>query len=150
MRFGIAAYNGLMRFLGVDPGGSKMGLAVGEDETGVVSPLEVVNASGITAAAQAIADTAGRVGAARVIIGLPSRADGSPGPAAHRSELLADAVRALGFEVALQSEYLSTNEARRRARDVGRPRKKPVDDLAAQIILEDYLANLARMAAAED
>ncbi len=126
-----------------------MGLAVGDDQTGIASPLDVVTSSGIAAAAQIIADTVGRVGADRVVIGLPSHADGSPGSAARRTELLAEAVRKLGIEVALQSEYLSTNEARRRARDIGRPRNRPVDDLAAQIILEDYLANLARIAAAE-
>ncbi len=127
-----------------------MGLAVGDDQTGVVSPLDVVTSSGIAAAAQIIADTAVKIEATRVVIGLPSSADGLPGPAARRTELLAEAVRKLGLEVALQSEYLSTNEARRRAREIGWPRNRPVDDLAAQIILEDYLAMLARIAAAEN
>jgi putative transcription antitermination factor YqgF len=139
-----------MRFLGVDPGGSKMGLAVGDDQTGVVSPLETVKSSGLADAARIIADTVVRIGAGKVVLGVPALADGSLGPAARRSKLLAEAVRKLGVEVDLQSEYLSTDEARRRARDIGRPRNRPVDDLAAQIILEDYLAGPTRSGASED
>jgi putative Holliday junction resolvase len=124
----------------VDPGGSKMGLAVGDDETGVVSPHAVVKTHGVTAATEVVVDAARQVGADRVVVGVPARADGTLGPAARRSEVLAQSLRELGMEVALQPEYLSTNEARRRARAIGRPQTRPVDDLAAQIILEDYLA----------
>ena len=127
-----------------------MGLALGDDHTGVVSPLEVVRCRGIAAAATVIADTLLRVGAARAVIGLPTLADGSTGPAARRSELLAEAARSLGVEVDLQPEYLSTHEARQRAREAGRPPDRPVDDLAAQIILEDYLARRSRTAGAKD
>ena len=81
-----------------------MGLAVGDDQTGVVSPLEVVSYGGTTAGAQIIAETMIRVGAARAIIGLPALADGSLGPAARRTELLADAVRSLGIEVEVQPD----------------------------------------------
>lgn len=126
-----------------------MGLALGDDRTGVVSPFEVAIAHGVTAAARVIVEAVDRTGADRVVLGDPARADGSPTPAGRRTELLAEALRALGLEVDLQPEYLSTNEARRRARDIGRPRNSPVDDLAAQIILEDYLARLAKHAAAE-
>ncbi len=126
-----------------------MGLAVGDDETGVVSPYAVVNCHG-QAAAEFVVDAARRVGATRVVIGVPALADGSLGPAARRSELLAQSLTDLGIEVALQPEYLSTNEARRRARSIGRPRTRPVDDLAAQIILEDYLAGPPRNPPVED
>lgn len=127
-----------------------MGLALGDDRTGVVSPLEVVRCNGVAAGAKVIADAVHRVGASRAVIGLPTLADGSAGPAARRTELLADAARALGLEVDLQPEYLSTHEARARAREIGRPHNRPVDDLAAQIILEDYLAERSRTNRAED
>jgi putative Holliday junction resolvase len=119
-----------------------MGLAVGDDETGVVTPHAVVKIHGTAAAVELVVDAARRVGADRVVVGVPARVDGTLGPAARRSELLARSLTELGLEAVLQPEYLSTNEARRRARAIGRPPTRPVDDLAAQIILEDYLAGL--------
>jgi putative Holliday junction resolvase len=130
-----------MRYLGVDPGGRKMGLAVGDDRTGLVTPLEVVPYEGRSAAAEHIAETARHRGADRVVIGEPRLADGSTGPAARRSHALAEAVRELGLEVVLQGEFLTTDEARRRARSAGRGRREPVDDIAAQVILEEFLAH---------
>lgn len=126
-----------------------MGLAIGDDETGLVSPLAVVPAGGVENAARKILAVAEEIGATRVILGLPTGEDGSPGPAARRSELLAEAVAALGLEIVLQKEFLTTIEARRRARAVGRSPRRPVDDLAAQILLEEYLANFDRANAVE-
>ena len=119
-----------------------MGLAIGDDVTGVVSPLEVLPYRGLRDAARVIFEKARSLSAEWVVIGLPTLEDGSTGPAARRSEQLADALRALGAKVALQSEFLSTNEARRRAGAVGRRRDRPVDDIAAQIVLEEHLESL--------
>ncbi|MCK5375885.1 MAG: Holliday junction resolvase RuvX [Acidobacteria bacterium] len=130
-----------MRYLGVDPGGRRMGLAVGDSLTGIVSPLEVVSYRGAQAAARFLADAAERLGVGCFVLGLPTLADGSVGPAARRTEVLAAELRALGLEVDFQGEFLSTDEARRRARAAGRPPGRPVDDLAAQVILEEYLAS---------
>ena len=82
------------------------------------------------------------------MIGLPTLEDGSAGPAARRSHALAEAVRELGIEVVFQGEFLTTDEAKRRARSIGRPPRAPVDDLAAQVILEEYLATKRRAAEA--
>ena len=120
-----------------------MGLAVGDESTGVVSPLEVVSYDGVAAAARHLMESAERLGAACVVLGLPALADGSVGPAAARTEALSEELRSLGVRVELQSEFLSTQEARHRARAAGRAPSRPVDDLAAQVILEEYLAGLA-------
>jgi putative transcription antitermination factor YqgF len=117
-----------------------MGLAVGDDTTGVTSPLEIVPYEGVERAAQQIAAFATKVGAARVVLGLPTLEDGTRGPASRRTDRLAEALNALGVEVALQSEFLSTDEARRRARAAGRRPRQPVDDIAAQVLLEEHLA----------
>lgn len=133
-----------MRYLGVDPGGKRLGLAVADDSTGVVAPLEVVAYRGAAAAAGLIAAAARRLGADHVVVGLPQLADGSDSPACRRSRAIAEEVTKLGLEVALQPELLSSREARRRAREAGHPVDQPVDHLAAQIILEDHLAELGR------
>ncbi len=120
-----APYNGRVRYLAVDPGGRRMGLAVGDDTTGVVSPLEIVEYPGAAAGARLIADTAARAGAVTVVIGLPTLEDGSVASAGRRTDRVAEELRALGVDVALQSEFLTTNEARRRARMAGRSPRLP-------------------------
>ena len=126
-----------------------MGLAIGDDATGVTSPLEIVPYVGIDRAAQQIADLASKVGAERVVLGLPTLEDGSRGPASRRTDRLAEALEALGVEVALQSEFLTTDEARRRARAAGRSPRQPVDDIAAQVLLEEHLATRPAVPSAE-
>jgi putative Holliday junction resolvase len=125
-----------------------MGFAIGDDATGVASPLEIVPYEGVEPAARKIAAVAEESGAARVVLGLPTLEDGSRGPAARRSDLLAEAIEALGVEVALQKEFLTTDEARRRARAAGRSPDRPVDDIAAQVLLEEFLAARDRAQAA--
>lgn len=120
-----------------------MGLAVADPASGVVSPLTVVAYGGIAAAARVIAGVAAELGAQGVVIGRPTLEDGSDAPAVRRSQLLAEAVRELGFEAFLQPEFLSTVEARRRARSAGRRAGRAIDDIAAQVILEDFLEGRA-------
>jgi RNase H-fold protein (predicted Holliday junction resolvase) len=76
------------------------------------------------------------------VVGLPTTADGAETPACRRSHALADALRERGLEVELQPEHLSSNEARRRARDAGLDRAQAVDHLAAAVILEDFLSGV--------
>lgn len=123
-----------------------MGLAVGDDTTGVVSPLDVVAYHNVDSAARLIATTAGDTGASLVVLGLPTLADGRHGPACRRSEELAAALDRLGVAVEFQAEFLTTDEARRRARSAGRSARQPVDDIAAQVLLEEYLAARKRSA----
>lgn len=139
-----ATYNESMRYLGVDPGGRRVGLAVGDDLTGIVTPLAVVACRGAAAAAEAIRSAARAHDASCVVVGLPTSADGQPTPACRRSTLLATELRQLGFAVVLQPEFLSTDEAKRRARELGYPTDRPVDHLAAQVLLEEYLATRSR------
>ena len=121
-----------------------MGLAVGDAASGVVTPLRVVPYGGAAAAAETIAAEARRCDATVVVVGLPTSEDGAETPACARSHALARELARLGLEVALQPEHLSTVEAKRRAREAGAPRSRPVDDLAAQIVVEDHLARRSR------
>jgi putative Holliday junction resolvase len=128
-----------VRYLGVDPGGKRVGLALADDETGIVVPLKVIAYGGLERAAEELARTAAELAADCVVIGLPTSASGEPTAACARSQALATALEERGHRVALQGEYLSTNEARRRAREAGLKRDQPIDHLAAQVLLEEYL-----------
>lgn len=137
-------YNSEVRYLGIDPGGRRLGVAVGDDQTGVVTPIGTVAFTGISAAAKWIVEAAGRHRATVIVVGLPAGEDGSVGSACRRTLLLVDAIRGHGLEATTQNEFLSTDEARRRARAAGRPPTVPVDDLAAQVILEEYFSSRVR------
>jgi putative Holliday junction resolvase len=132
-----------MRVLGIDPGGARMGLAVGDTGTGVASPLAVRPYPGVDRAATAVVAAAAEQGATLAVIGLPTDADGAETPACVRSHRLLEAVVSLGLAAMLQPEHLTTDEARRRARAAGRRAGEPVDDLAAQVIVEEALVQLA-------
>lgn len=109
----------------------------------------VVPFEGLDGAARKIVAIAEESGATCVVLGLPTGEDGSPAPAARRTELLSEAITRLGLKVVLQGEFLTTNEARRRARAAGRSPRRPVDDIAAQILLEEHLAGVGRVNAVE-
>ena len=131
---------GPMRVLSIDPGAKLFGLAVGDDLSGVVTPLEVLTYRGREEAVRVIAEFLTRHAAEIVVIGLPTNADGEETPACARSHALARALAESGIDTALQAEFLSSNEARRRARIAGRKPGNPIDDLAACVILEDFFA----------
>ena len=71
-----------MRFLGVDWGRARIGVAV-SDETGlVVRPLATVTAPSRAGAAAEVARLAAVEGAAAVVVGLPLHMDGVEGESA--------------------------------------------------------------------
>ena len=138
-----------MKYLGVDPGGRRFGLALGDDCTRLVFPLGIHPYQGVRATAVKLNLEAQQRGVGKIVLGLPTSDDGADTPACRRTRALAEALADLGSDVALQPEFLSTQAARERARDIGRPRGVPVDDLAAQIILEDFLADSTTTTAPE-
>ncbi len=129
-----------MRYLGVDPGGRHVGLAVGEDVTRTATPLTVFPYRGAAAAARTVRDAATAHEVDLIVVGWPADADGEPTPACRRSEVLLRELEELGLAVARQPEFLSSDEARRRGRAAGLPATSPVDHLAAQVLLEEFLA----------
>jgi len=133
-----------MRIVAVDPGGKRLGLAVGDDLTGVVTPLQVIPYAGRHPASRTIASAASAHGAEVVVLGLPTSAEGDETPGCARTHALAAALAEIGIVAETQPEHLSTREARRRAAAAGRRRGEPVDDLAACVILEDYLSTRPR------
>lgn len=136
-----------MKYLGVDPGGRRFGLALGDDRTTLVIPVGVHPYQGVASTARRLHLEARERGAEMIVLGLPTSENGEETPACRRTRALAETLADLGSNVALQPEFLSSHAAKARARDLGRARGVPVDDLAAQIILEDYLADSPAMAA---
>ena len=138
-----------MRFVGLDVGERRIGVAV-SDLTGTLArPLTVLKPSALDAdAVQLVATEIARLaqeedGVSAIIVGLPRRLDGSPNDMTPRVEQFARLLEAkTSLPVTLQDERLSSREAESRLaindKD-WRSRKARLDAAAAAVILQYYL-----------
>lgn len=121
-----------MRWLGIDPGGTRVGIAACDEEERVAVPIEVVPAS---AAVPAIRSHAAREQVGGIVMGLPLSLDGSEGPSAVAARKLGERVRrVLGLPVEYEDERFTSVAAGEPGRG-GRPR----DDIAAAILLQQFI-----------
>jgi putative holliday junction resolvase len=144
-----------VRFLGIDYGQRRIGLAV-SDPTGLLArPWKTIARRGTrTDVAEALVGeieelAAHEDGLAGVVLGFPRTLDGRPTHQTAEVTALADALRArLTLPVTLQDERLSSREAEqllaRRLKD-WRDRKPLRDAASAAVILQDYLDSRASL-----
>ncbi len=130
-----------MRWLGVDTGGARVGLAICDPDERVVVPLEVVPAA---VAFPAIRTIAARDSVEGIVIGLALTPRGLEEESAQRARRLGQRIeRSLGLPVEYEDERYTSVEAERLASEHagdGRGPRRPADDLAAVLILEQFLA----------
>jgi putative Holliday junction resolvase len=131
------------RILGLDYGERRLGFAVSDELEMLATPLAVEQCASDPEAAAIVRRVCERMGASRLVIGLPLNMDGSKGPQAHRVERFAETLRALlNIPVVLWDERLSTRAAERAMREGGvkaREQRGRVDKIAAQLMLQCYL-----------
>ena len=142
-----------MRFVGLDIGEKRIGVAVSDVSGTLARPLGVLRPSGLDVDALDVVSTeiarlaAEEDGLGEIVIGLPRRLDGSPTGMTPRVEQFARQLRAkTTLPVTLQDERLSSREAESRLalRDKDwRSRKAKLDAAAAAVILQDYLDSRA-------
>ncbi len=132
-----------MRYLGVDLGRARIGLALADDVLRTARPLRTVVGRAEAAALAEIAGAAREYEVERAVLGLPLNMDGSEGPAARHARSFARKLEAaLGVPVELFDERLSTFEAEVRLRDRGfsaKDRRGRVDAEAAAVILQGWI-----------
>jgi len=130
------------RVLGVDFGDSRTGTAL-SDPGRMLSGALVCIKGGMQTAAQETARLAQENGAVLIVVGLPKNMDGTEGFRAERVRAFCELLRGLTpLPVETYDERLSTVEAHRMMSmtgTFGRKRKEQVDNLSAQIILQDWL-----------
>jgi putative Holliday junction resolvase len=142
----------LMRWVGVDVGKKRVGLALSDASATLARPWETIGAGASVAA------TAGGIGGpgvgferdaleehafAGIVVGLPRRLGGEETDQTGTARALADALAVRkGLIVHMQDERLTSHEAEsrlaERERD-WRARKRQIDAVAAAIILQDFL-----------
>ena len=121
-----------MRWIGVDPGRTRVGIAICDDEERIAVPVEIVPAS---VAVPAIRTIALREQAYGVVIGLPMSLDGVERAPAVAARKLGERVRrVLGLKVEYEDERFTTIAAERAA-----GRSRPSDDLAAAMLLQQFI-----------
>jgi putative Holliday junction resolvase len=140
--------------LAIDYGRRRIGLAL-SDECGLTArPLGILPRTNRRHDVVRLRELCRNHAVGSIVVGWPIRLDGTPGTMAAQAASFADRLRKqLGLPVDLLDERLSTWEAEQVSRASG-PRKgtslrksrkrKTLDDLAAAVILRDYLSRAAR------
>lgn len=141
-------YHWGMRVLGIDVGERRIGFAISDPSRTLARPLSATAVTGATDAIERVVELVARLqseedGLDEIVIGMPSRLDGTPTTATPRVIAFIDALKKrTTVTIATEGERLSSREAESRLavheRD-WRRRKQRLDAAAAAIILQDYL-----------
>lgn len=137
-----------MRYLAIDLGGKRTGIAIGDDATRIVTPARVIEHPPGELLRNEIVKEIDRHGPDEVIIGLPLNMDGTEGPQAKSAREFSETIAArIEQPIRFQDERLTSYEADQRLARSGkthREKKDMRDALAAAAILNDYLDALDR------
>ena len=142
-----------MRIVCFDVGERRIGVAISDASGTIARPVGRLDAVDLKVNAPRLAAAeitrlasegdAERDGVSAIVVGLPRHLDGSPNRMTARVTIFAAELNRLtGLPVTLQDERLTSHEAESRlaiAEKDWRVRKKRLDEVAASIILQDYL-----------
>ena len=131
-----------MIIMSVDLGKARTGIAVCDKSEFLASPYTVIFEKSPNKLPEKVAQAAKEC-KAELIVGLPKNMDGSEGESAQNARAFAQKISELtGIDTVMQDErgttitahnYLNSTNTR------GKKRKNVVDEVAATIILQDYL-----------
>lgn len=133
------------RWLGIDYGEVRVGIAISDPLGYTARGLETIrwNGKNFDRLADRICELVRINNISGLVVGIPRRTDGKPGISEEKARQLAGLLQEkTGIEPELRDERYTTVLAGRVMRDVGigRDRRKDVvDQIAAEIILQEYL-----------
>lgn len=136
-----------MRILGVDLGHKRIGLAVTDEDGTIAFPAGTLDSQGRKKDLARLRAMIDERGIERAVVGLPLHLDGRRGPEAEKAVAFAEALsKTAGIPVDTLDERWTSKEAERllapataKKRDQRRA-KGAVDEMAASILLQTYLA----------
>ena len=124
-----------MRYLGIDYGRVRIGIARSDEEGTMAFPDRVIAVGTEAVAAEEIAKIARDAGAGAVVMGLPLALDGAETEESRRARSFAEMTRiATGLPVYLENEIFTSRMA-----DHAGVAKDKIDAASAAIILQSYL-----------
>ena len=132
------------RYLGIDYGTKRIGLAIGDDDARIASPIDTILAHGDpNDHVQAVLSAAGAYDIDAFVIGLPFNMDDTEGEQAKITRRFGDKLALTsGLDVHYYDERLSSRTAQEllRPAELTRRKRKAVEDsVAAQVILQGFL-----------
>ncbi len=132
-----------MIIMSVDLGKARTGLALCDKTEFLASPYKVIFEKSPQKLLQKVADAANEAKAALIVVGLPKNMDGSEGESAQNARAFAAQLAELTeVETVMQDERGTTITAHSFLNDTntrGKKRKNVVDEVAATIILQNFL-----------
>lgn len=141
-----------MKLLGLDIGDRRIGIAFGDSDVHLATPVDVIERASVEEDARAIAAFVKKFDATGLIAGLPRNMDGTRGAQAESVRAYAEKIAVeMNMPVIFWDEQLTTVEATERVHASGAPaqraqgprrRKKSrrgLDAIAASVILQDYM-----------
>jgi len=134
--------------MALDVGEARIGVAVSDPLGIIAQPHSVLSCSSRERDVAAVRSLLEQTEAVRVVVGVPLNREGKPGPQAEKVLRFVEQLRgALNVEVVTQDERFTTAAAERMliAANVRRKgRKRVIDKVAAQHILQTYLDRARR------
>jgi len=130
-----------MNLLGIDWGKSKVGIALGSDETRIASPIEILTFKNVGDLKEQLGELINSENIDQLVLGKPISLSGESGV----SEAYKKFVTLLeGFELPInfEDERLSTKYAASLKKEFNNKKKVGDDDVAAAAILQTYLDRL--------
>lgn len=129
-----------MRYLALDLGDRRIGVALSDGTGTLARPLEVFSRSSRSADFSHVAALVTQHQVGCLVVGLPLNMDGTEGSQAawarNYGQALAETVQ---LPVVFWDERLTSVEAEELLHAQGHPKKRPIDAIAAAIILQNYL-----------
>lgn len=133
----------MARWLGIDSGTRRVGVAVGTAAEGIVSPAAVLPAEPAERLVEGVLRLAGQYQAAGIVVGLPLNMDGSEGEQAKAARRLAQRIaERTDLDVRLWDERLSSFAADEAlaGKMTRKKRRQRQDAVAAAEMLREFLA----------
>lgn len=125
----------MKKYLGIDYGSRRIGLALGNDEAKIAEPLTTLVAD--EDYWQELARVVNDEAVEGLVVGLPRTLDGKDTAQTREARFFAAELASLKLPIHLQDEAGTTQEALRQS-----GKKHGVDAIAAALILQDFLDSL--------
>lgn len=137
------------RVMGLDVGDVRTGVAMSDPLGMIASPHSVIPAEDLEAQCAAVAKLAAENDVTEIVVGMPLNRNGEIGPQAEKVQHFIEALRGkVSVPVETQDERFSSASAERALLEANlsrKARKKVVDKIAAQQILQVYLDRRANL-----